>query len=389
LLNIPDACNELRNSISAAAVLLEQLPDSDVVQAWDNMKETIRKKACDLYQFHRKRRVRAARIAEMEASNAVYALRYANGATLATLRSEASVKLAAATQAWQELGSKPLQAANILDHSFGDTSSFYFHQLARSPHPPVVIERLLHPGLAPDDAANQPVSLSTKPGVGSALAYATAFYSSDSPIGLFRPRSDVAEDAQSVLLEALPGPLPAYYAALAEGIDGDSRLHAFELQAAIRAARRGAAPGYDGIPYEVYNAFQEELVPILLRVFNAAFGDSNAVAPLAPLLRGVICLVPKPGQPRDQLFFFFFCYREKEPGAKRRELKNWENHTLRPRKRRQRKNQRTKEHRRGKEDKKQRDRKKTEKRNKTPGHKKTRTTKKTTTRKHRERHKDT
>ncbi len=55
---------------------------------------------------------------------------------------------------------------------------------------------------------------------------------------------------------------------------------------------------------------------------------------------------------------FFFCYREKEPGAKRRELKNWENHTLRPRKRRQRKNQRTKEHRRGKEDKKQRDRKK-------------------------------
>ena len=301
LLNIPDACNELRNSISAAAVLLEQLPDSDVVQAWDNMKETIRKKACDLYQFHRKRRVRAARIAEMEASNAVYALRYANGATLATLRSEASVKLAAATQAWQELGSKPLQAANILDHSFGDTSSFYFHQLARSPHPPVVIERLLHPGLAPDDAANQPVSLSTKPGVGSALAYATAFYSSDSPIGLFRPRSDVAEDAQSVLLEALPGPLPAYYAALAEGIDGDSRLHAFELQAAIRAARRGAAPGYDGIPYEVYNAFQEELEPILLRVFNAAFGDSNAVAPLAPLLRGVICLVPKPGQPRDQL----------------------------------------------------------------------------------------
>lgn len=301
MLNIPEACNELRNTIAAEALLMEHLPDSDIVLAWDNFKETIRMKAVSLYKLHRKTRARAAHLADVEARNAIHALRYATGATLPALKMEATMKLAAATKAWQELGDKPLQAASLLDHTFGDSSSYYFHQLARSPHPPVMIEKLRHPGHNPADEASQPADLSSRAGVGAALSYACAFYSADSPTGLFRPRADINEEAQQTLLDALPGPLPPYYADLAEGTDGDSRLHAFELHAAIRAARRGAAPGHDGIPYEFYNAFREELTPILLRVFNAAFEDTSVDAPLAPLLRGVICLVHKDGQPVDQL----------------------------------------------------------------------------------------
>ena len=301
LLNIPEACNDLRNTIAAHAVTLDLLPDSDIVHAWDNMKETIRQKACSLYRQHRKARAQAARRADMEASEAAHALRFATAANLAALKMAASAKQAAATKAWQELGSKPLQAASLLDHVFGDSSSYYFHQLARSPHPPMVIEKLRHPARDPAHADREPADLSSLVGVGSALSYACHFYSSDSPIGLFRPRADVDEDAQAVLLDALPTPLPPYYAALAEGIDNDSRLHTSELQAVIKAANRGTAPGHDGIPYEVYNAFSAELTPILLRVFNVAFGDTHVDAPLAPLLRGVICLAHKTGQPKDQL----------------------------------------------------------------------------------------
>lgn len=301
LLNIPEACNELRNTIAAHSAMMDLLPDSDIVLAWDSMKEAIRKKACSLYLQHCTARARAARRADMEASKAAHALRYATSASLAALREVAAATQAAATKAWHELGSKPLQAASLLDHVFGDSSSYYFHQLARSPHPPVVIETLRHPAQDPAYADREPADLSTLAGVGSALSYACTFYSSDSPIGLFRPRVDIQEDAQAALLHALPPPLPPYYAALAEGIDGDSLLHASELHAVIRVARRGTTPGHDGIPYEVYSAFSAELTPILLRVFNAAFGDTAAVAPLAPLLRGVICLVPKPGQPKDQL----------------------------------------------------------------------------------------
>lgn len=301
LLNIPEACKELRNTIAAQAAMLDLLPNSDIVQAWDRMKEAIRQKACSLFLEHRRSRARTARLADMEASKAAYALRYATGASLAALRETASAKQAAATKAWQELGANPLQAASLLDHVFGDSSSYYFHQLARSPHPPVVIEKLRHPTQDSAYTESEPADLSSIAGVGSALSYAISFFSSDSPIGLFRPRSDLDKEAQQALLDALPSPLPPCYASLAEGIDGDSRLHASELQAVIRAANRGTAPGHDGIPYEVYNAFKAELTPILLRVFNTAFGDTSVEAPLAPLLRGVICLVHKPRQPKDQL----------------------------------------------------------------------------------------
>ena len=42
-------------------------------------------------------------------------------------------------------------------------------------------------------------------------------------------------------------------------------------------------------------------MPVLLKVFNAAFQDAAADSPLAPLLMGVICLIHKPDQPLDEL----------------------------------------------------------------------------------------
>ena len=65
--------------------------------------------------------------------------------------------------------------------------------------------------------------------------------------------------------------LPPCYADLAEGLDGDSLLQHEDLELALRQVSRGAVPGVDGLPYEFYRTFQNVLVPVVLRVFNAAF----------------------------------------------------------------------------------------------------------------------
>ena len=95
--------------------------------------------------------------------------------------------------------------------------------------------------------------------------------------------------------------LPPCYADLAEGLDGDGLLKPEDLELALRQARRGSVPGVDGLPYEFYRAFKVQLLPVLLRVFNAAFQQADNHAPLHPLLMGIICLLHKPGKPAAEV----------------------------------------------------------------------------------------
>ena len=302
LLNIPDACQALRNIIATESLLLSLLPDSDLVTAWDNMKEVIRRRAWNLFREYRRSRLNAAQAADAEAIEAHILLRFATPENFSSLQRASTAKAAAATRAWQELGAKSFQALPLLEHMFGDTSSFYFHHLARSPHPPVIIRRLRPPGpMIPGDPPAGSADLSTRQGISTALSFARDFYSADSPHGLYRPRQDLNSDSQSELLSTLPSPLPPQYASLAEGLDGDGLLSKEELLRAISLSSRGSSPGYDGLPYEVYSAFRAELSPILLRVFNSAFLDRIDHSPLSPLLQGVICLLHKAGQPADHL----------------------------------------------------------------------------------------
>ena len=45
-LNIPEACDELKNIIALRSLILDLLPDSDIVTEWDTMKEVIRLLQC-------------------------------------------------------------------------------------------------------------------------------------------------------------------------------------------------------------------------------------------------------------------------------------------------------------------------------------------------------
>ena len=301
LLNIPEACDELKNIIASQSLLLNLLPDSDIVTKWDNMKEVIRTSSWAIYKKHRRARQRAARLAEDDARQEFSQVHFSPDAISFLARLNiAKAKALAATLAWQQLLAPMLKALPILEHTFGDSSSFYFHHLSRSPHPPVHIKLIQPPG-PPQHHPLSVADLSSMIGVNIGLEYARDFYSADSSFGLYRPNPHINQANQDLLLTSLPRPLPPSYAALAEGVNGDGLITSEEMDLAIRSASRGSSPGYDGLPFEVYNAFHEELSPILQRVFNSAFQDQVNSAPLAPLLQGTICLLHKTGQPQDSL----------------------------------------------------------------------------------------
>jgi hypothetical protein len=301
LLNDPAAHQELAAQVVVQAAGLLAGPDEGIVQCWDRMKEVLRVASWDIFRRRRWARQQGARQAEAAAARAQRRLLRATTAdAFVALSAAAQAAVAAATKAWHDLCSPATEVAATLDHLFGDTSSYYFHQLARSPHPPPVIRRLVCPG-PPAAPSAGPADLSTPQGLQQALDYCVSFYSSDSPIGLFRVRSDVEPQAQAALLDVLPRQLPATHAALAEGPDGNSRLCPDDLELALRLSHRGSVPGIDGLPYEFYRAFADQLVPVLCRVFNAAFRDAGDAAPLRSLLTGVICLLPKPRQSGEEL----------------------------------------------------------------------------------------
>jgi Reverse transcriptase (RNA-dependent DNA polymerase)/Ring finger domain len=302
LLNIPEAVEEVTNLVYAhATVLLADQDNTTLVHRWDAMKETIRKRAWDIYLRRREERLAAARTAETAAWRARQRLITGQGGPMAPadLVNEVHRTRDALRQAWARLLDRPYQAAKILDHHFSDTGSFYFHQLARPPHEPTVIKSLNRPGRAPD-APPATASLQNRAGVNQALDYATSYYSSASPIGLFREK-EVVVAAQDELLQAMQRRLPPCYTDLAEGLDGDGLLKPEDIELALRQARRGSVPGVDGLPYEFYRAFKVPLLPVLIRVFNAAFQQAEAEAPLRPLLTGIICLLHKPGKPAEEV----------------------------------------------------------------------------------------
>jgi hypothetical protein len=141
LLNMRDAINELHAYMFVRTQELLASPDAGLLQRFDNLKADILTKAWELYRHHRQRRQQTARSAEAAADLALrHLLRSTVPAAFSGLLQRVRATAAAATTAWQQLAQRPRQAAETLDHMFGDTSSYYFHYQARAPHPPSVIK---------------------------------------------------------------------------------------------------------------------------------------------------------------------------------------------------------------------------------------------------------
>jgi exonuclease III len=304
VLNIPAAVTEIAAIIATHSAALANNPTP---LAWRNIKARIRDSSVGIYRKHRRLRQQAAAAAEAAAATARHQLSTnADPAQHAALLAASQTTADASVQAWRDLLDPAELAGKILDHHFGDKSTFYFFQGPKKLDKPTVIRTINRPGRSPDQNPS-PADLSTPAGRDLALQYAHDFYASSSPIGLFRARP-VDAAMQDTLLGSLPHRLPGCLQHLAEGLDNDGLLTEEDFEYALSESRRGSCPGADGLPYEFYRAFKEALVPMLLLVFNAAFqaDDVNQpgyeqAAPLQQLLHGIICLQPKPAQPADEL----------------------------------------------------------------------------------------
>jgi hypothetical protein len=276
-------------------------PTEGLVGAWSDAKERFRRGAHQIYARHRKPGLHEAKNKSDGAAAAARQLgSAASEAGAAQLLEAWREAQAAAAAAWASVLRPVKEAAALVDQEAGEAASYYFHSRTRVRSPPVHIAQLNRPGRQPSDPPD-PATTDSREGLERALQYAQEFYSSESPFGLFRPFAGISQEAQSTLLDSLPRQLSDEHAALAEGPDRNGLITEEELRLAISQANRGSAPGWDGLPYEFYRVFAAELVPVLARVFNAAFGDTLNASPLAKLLEGVICLLSKPGQSQVEL----------------------------------------------------------------------------------------
>jgi exonuclease III len=310
LLNSPAAMPGLRAKVEDLAAELDLTPDADLVAGWGTFKALIlghgRTLRCDLAKQERAAAAELARQAE----NARSALSLAaalgggvSGLVAASLDADSAVSAAAARRAGEFL-----QAGGALEHVLGDQPSYYFSSLTKLDRQRCLIGEMCRPagggsgpGAAPGAAPRESVTLTSMRKVGRVLGFAVEHYSSPD-FGVFsRPPADPA--ARGELLQNLTMRLTPDLASLAEGPEGRGPPGEFtldELKLALARTERGTAPGIDGLPYEFYRAFADVLLPRLLRVLNAAF-RSTQEAPLASMLKGVICLVHKSGKPASEM----------------------------------------------------------------------------------------
>ena len=174
--------------------------------------------------------------------------------------------------------------------TYGEQSTYWFHRLGqqRSPHQPSTITSIRNP-LNPLQLLS-PTDFLQVGATGDALS---AFFSSDSPVGLYKV-STPDLTAQATLLDSIDAVL---HPDVSARVDGDGSLSLGELTVALHASANGKVPGSDGIPYEVYRAFWETLGPELKAVADETFTAASVEPTPLPvsMQKGVIKLLYKGG----------------------------------------------------------------------------------------------
>ena len=205
---------------------------------------------------------------------------------------------AAALTAWreahyllQELNAAAAHAAanraGLAWQQYGEQSTYWFHHVARERQAQTSIAAL-RTGVAPDSPVVQLQSANARE---EGLRVLEEFYSGDSPSGLFSARP-VTLAAQDSLLAAIDQQLTPEAAAAGEGDLGDGSLTLGELASALKGLPRGKAPGRDGIPYEFYRRFWDQVGDYLLAALQEAFSGGSPALPHSTL-QGRITLLYK------------------------------------------------------------------------------------------------
>lgn len=103
----------------------------------------------------------------------------------------------------------------------------------------------------------------------------------------------VSTAAQQQVLQAIQQSQPQRLSATANEAIGAAELNTEAIKKAIVTSKPGTEPGRDGIPIEVYQRFQRELVPVLQKVYSA-IGRTKRLP--RGFLEGVIACLYKSGE---------------------------------------------------------------------------------------------
>jgi len=208
------------------------------------------------------------------------------------------VLLAAAEHALQQLDAeaaaqRTAAAAALWEH-YGEQSTFFFHRLGLDPQDAIPWTAVKDP------ATGQQVSLSSTAGRMQAGDILADYYDGAVATGLFAtPATDAA--AATTLLNSIDKQLTQPQQQRCLGPDTDAAITELELEQAVKEAPRGKRAGSDGLPYEFYQYFWEDIKELVLAAFNEPFQSASADPTLSESQRqGLLYLIHKGhGKPRD------------------------------------------------------------------------------------------
>ena len=169
--------------------------------------------------------------------------------------------------------------------SAGEQSTFWFYHSARERREQTVTAQL--------GTTGQPghITLDTYASTQQAGQALEGYFSAGSPQGLFAP-PETSPQAQQELLMALDMHLTPQQRQQGEGTAGDGSISLEELTQTLQGLARGKSPGFDGLPYEFYLRFWDQLGPELTAVLSEAFQAGAAALP-ADMTEGPVTLLYK------------------------------------------------------------------------------------------------
>ena len=289
VLSVPDLCDRLRSWLLSS---LSSAPPS--INRWLVIKAQLRTFVVKLASEYRARLQREIVTVDRAAAAArrdmVRCAASGDEALLLLYRTAWHAHRRAAEDLEQQRSMTREAVEEVRQQLFGSQGINIFRGEARSPTRIPYLHDLDAPLDAPASAA---ADLSTSSGMGRAYVTLQGHFSR-----LFHDRpSDPAATATllAALPRSLPPPPPSSFP------PGQGLLSLSELDAALKRAANGKSPGLDGIPFEFYKVFWGEVGPFLRDVLNSTFSDSSSDSPLAPLLEGLLCLIPKKGKPRNRI----------------------------------------------------------------------------------------
>ncbi|PNH09547.1 LINE-1 reverse transcriptase [Tetrabaena socialis] len=263
--------------------------DAQILSWWAQFKRKCTAKAASLNREAVTRRTRPSanlrqlRDAEQAAASALDAAPHdaarladaveAQVAVSAAMRSEAGAEVLSARHAWISDGERPNPALTTLVRDSGGDSGPGPTAL----HDPSTGHLVSNPASVPQVIANYWRDVSALP---SEAVLPAA----------------VKQQAQAAVLEALrahPLRLPA---AEAQDEVGRPEVTSIEVARALRATPRGKAPGWDGLPADLYKAFSRQFSPLLAALYTA-IGATGTMP--ARFTDGIITVLYKKGVPTE------------------------------------------------------------------------------------------